>query len=62
MERTVSLMMMMSKRYLLYSLAAILCPGLGTVEAGWVDPDSPRIAQSTTALTKEDTREYQLVS
>lgn len=34
---------------------------LSGVHAGWVDPDSPKYAQSTKAHTVGDDRQYKLV-
>lgn len=44
-----------------FSIVTALGLVFGGVHAGWVDPDSPKYAQSTKAHTVGDDRHYKLV-
>ena len=58
--RKVSSRIILAKHFVTCSAGLFLI--FGRIEAGWVDPDSPREARSTKALTNGDNRQYELVS
>jgi len=53
--------MKVSRNTFLFSVIVALCFVFGRVEAGWVDPDSPKDVQMTKPLTPGDGRRYELV-
>ena len=45
-----------------FAIVTAICVDHWSVAASWVDPDTEEQFHTTTAYTKEDDREYELVS